>query len=335
MSTTEYDTAASEVATATGYGAANDYDIIIIGAGLAGLSAAIYTSRSNRRTLVIEKALPGGQIALTAEVENYPGFEEGIMGPELGEKLERQAARFGTQVLVTTEVAAIDLGDHDNPGALKRVVTADGQQYTARALILAMGAEHRKLGAPGEDRLASRGVSYCAVCDGAFFRNQTVVVVGGGDSALDEGLFLTKYAAKVVIVHRRAELRASKILQKRAFQNPKVEFIWDTAVTSINGQDTVESVGLRNLKTGEERDFPCQGVFIYVGYHPQSDLVKDVLELDDDGYICTDVHMRTNLPGVFAIGDLRTETVRQAATAAGDGVVAALAADEYLNTLAD
>jgi thioredoxin reductase (NADPH) len=335
MSTTEYDTASSEVATATGDGAANDYDIIIIGAGLAGLSAAIYTSRSNRRTLVIEKALPGGQIALTAEVENYPGFEEGIMGPELGEKLERQAARFGTEVLVTTEVAAIDPGDHDNPRALKRVATADGQQYTARALILAMGAEHRKLGAPGEDRLASRGVSYCAVCDGAFFRNQTVVVVGGGDSALDEGLFLTKYAAKVVIVHRRAELRASKILQKRAFQSPKVEFIWDTAVTSINGQDAVESVSLRNLKTGEERDFPCQGVFIYVGYHPQSDLVKDVLELDDDGYICTDVHMRTNLPGVFAIGDLRTETVRQAATAAGDGVVAALAADEYLNTLAD
>jgi thioredoxin reductase (NADPH) len=272
---------------------------------------------------------------LTAEVENYPGFEEGIMGPELGEKLERQAARFGTQVLVTTEVAAIELGDLDDPRALKRVVTADGQQYTARALILAMGAEHRKLGAPGEDRLASRGVSYCAVCDGAFFRNQTVVVVGGGDSALDEGLFLTKYAAKVVIVHRRAELRASKILQKRAFQNPKVEFIWDTGVTSINGQDTVESVSLRNLKTGEERDFPCQGVFIYVGYHPQSDLVKDVLELDDEGYICTDAHMRTNLPGVFAIGDLRTETVRQAATAAGDGVVAALAADEFLNTLTD
>lgn len=310
----------------------NDYDIIIIGAGLAGLSAAIYTSRANQRTLVIEKALPGGQIALTSEVENYPGFEEGVMGPELGEKLERQAARFGAHVLVTTEVSSLHVGE---PGALKRVIASDGQEYTGKALILAMGAEHRKLGAPGEDRLASRGVSYCAVCDGAFFRKQTVVVVGGGDSALDEGLFLTKYAEKVIVVHRRAELRASKILQKRAFNNPKVEFIFDAAVTLINGEEKVQSVTLRNLKNGEERDLACQGVFIYVGYHPQSDLVKDLLEVDDEGYICTDAHMRTTIPGVFAVGDLRTDTVRQAATATGDGVVAALAADEYLNTLAD
>jgi thioredoxin reductase (NADPH) len=322
----------TSAATATAGRPANEYDVIIIGAGLAGLSAAIYTSRSNRRTLVVEKALPGGQIALTSEVENYPGFEEGVLGPDLGEKLERQAARFGTEVLVTTEVTAIEIGGSGRP---RRVLTADGNEYTAPALILAMGAEHRKLGAPGEDRLASRGVSYCAVCDGAFFRNQTVVVVGGGDSALDEGLYLTKYAARVIIVHRRDELRASKILQKRAFNNPKVEFIWNTVVTAVNGEEKVESVALRHLQTGEESVLPCQGVFIYVGYHPQSDLVKDVLEVDAEGYICTDAHMRTTIPGVFAVGDLRTETVRQAATATGDGVVAALAADEYLNTLTD
>ncbi len=311
------------------------YDVIIVGAGLAGLSAAIYTARSNRHTLVVERALPGGQIALTSEVENYPGFDEGVMGPELGEKLERQAARFGAEVLITTEVTSLDLGRPHDPHHLKTVLTADGSRYQSRALILAMGAEHRKLGAPGEDRLASRGVSYCAVCDGAFFRNKEVVVIGGGDSALDEGLFLTKYASRVTLIHRRDSLRASKILQKRAFSNPKMAFIWDTRVVSINGEVNVQSVSLHNLKTGQESDLPCDGVFIYVGYHPQSDLVRETLDLDDEGYIHADAHMRTSVPGVFAVGDLRTDTVRQAATATGDGVAAALAADEYLNSLSD
>lgn len=311
------------------------YDVMIIGAGCAGLSSALYAARSSRRTLVLEKMLPGGQIATTSEVENYPGFDEGILGPELSERMEKQAVRFGAEVVSITEVTHIDLGDPDTLGSPKVVTTADGQTFAAKAVILAMGAEHKLLGAPGEDRLRSLGVSYCAVCDGAFFRDKDVVVVGGGDSALDEGLYLSKYAAQVTIIHRRDTLRASKVLQKRAFNNPKMRFIWNTAVTSINGDQTVESVSLHNLQTGEDSVLPAAGVFIYVGFHPNTDLVSDRLELDHEGYLCTDHHMRTKMPGVFAAGDIRTDTVRQAVTAAGDGVVAALAADAYLSSLDD
>ncbi len=298
--------------------------VVIIGSGPAGLTAALYAARANLEPLVVRGLQPGGLIATTAEVENYPGFVEGIGGFELADNMEKQAARFGARFLDTL-VTRVDAGQR--PFVL---TTDDGQQLTADTLIVSTGASPRKLGVPGEERLANRGVSYCATCDGFFFRGKKVVVVGGGNSALDEGLFLTRYVNELVIVHRRDTLRADPILQERAFSNPKIRFIWNSVVIAINGKDKVESVTLRNLKTGEVSELPTDGVFPYIGHVPNTDLFRGILELDEGGYIVTDGRTRTNIPGIFAAGDVTDHIYRQAITAAGDGCRAAMEATWYL-----
>lgn len=302
----------------------NDYDLIILGGGPAGLTAGLYAARARLRTLLVEKAIPGGQIATTTLVENFPGFPEGIMGPELSERMHQQAESFGLET-VYGEVTGIELVE-----GFKRVKTPEGD-YLAKALIIATGADPNKLGIPGEDRLTGRGVSYCAVCDGAFFKEQVIAVVGGGDSAIDEGLFLTRFAAKVIVIHRRHELRASKVLQERAFANPKMEFIWDTVVEEIMGDDEVKAIRLRNLKTGDSSVLELSGVFIYVGHRPNTEPFKGLIPLDERGYVIATDKMETGTPGIFVAGDVRVNSARQAITAAGDGATAALTAEKYIS----
>ncbi|MCG8346913.1 MAG: thioredoxin-disulfide reductase [Chloroflexales bacterium] len=298
--------------------------VAIIGSGPAGLTAALYAARANLEPLVIRGLQPGGLIATTSEVENYPGFVEGIGGYELYENMEKQAERFGTQYLDTI-VTNLDLSQR--PFTLE---TDSGQTVTADTLIVSTGASPRKLGVPGEEQLANRGVSYCATCDGFFFRNKRVVVVGGGNSALDEGLFLTRYVDELVIVHRRNQLRADPILQERAFENPKTRFTWDSVVTKILGDDTVTGVQMKNLQSGEETILETDGVFPYIGHIPNTSLFKDKLDLDENGYILTDGRTRTNIPGVFAAGDVVDHIYRQAITAAGEGCMAAMEATWFL-----
>jgi thioredoxin reductase (NADPH) len=298
--------------------------VVIIGSGPAGLTAALYAARANLEPLVVRGLQPGGLIATTSEVENYPGFVNGVGGYELAEHMEQQAARFGAQfkdAIIT----------HVNAEQRPFVLTTDGgEQITADTLIVSTGASPRKLGVPGEDLLANRGVSYCATCDGFFFRGKKVVVVGGGNSALDEGLFLTRYVEELVIVHRRDSLRADPILQERAFANPKVRFIWDSTVEAILGEDKVTGVRISNLKTGERHDMPTDGVFPYIGHVPNSWLFQDLLELDEGGYIRTDGRTRTKVPGLFAAGDVVDHIYRQAITAAGEGCMAAMEATWFL-----
>lgn len=303
------------------------YDVIIIGAGPAGMTAAVYTARANLDTLILERGVPGGQMANTADIENYPGFDN-ILGPELANKMLEHAKKFGAQYQYGDVKRIIDGTPY------KKVVTSN-KTYLAKAVIIASGAEHRKLGVPGEDRLAGRGVSYCAVCDGAFFRGKELVVVGGGDSAVEEGLLLTKFASKVTIIHRRDQLRAQKILQDRAFNNEKIHFIWDTVVEEILGDDVVRGVKLYNRKTKERWEFPCDGVFIYIGLDPLTDWVRDLGITNDAGYIETDERMRTRLKGIFAAGDVREKTLRQVVTATGDGSIAAMEAQQYIEELND
>jgi thioredoxin reductase (NADPH) len=303
--------------------------VIIIGSGPAGWSAGIYTARANLNPLLLTGNELGGQVAITMEVENYPGFPEGLTGPELVEKMRAQAEKFGTAV----EFDYVTEIDVDGPPF--RVETASGKTYRANALILATGASPRKLGVPGEELLTGRGVSYCATCDGFFFRGKDLVVVGGGDSALEEGIFLTRFANKVRIVHRRDSLRASSILQKRAFNNPKIEFIWDTVVNSINGENVVESVTLENVKTGEISELKTDGVFVYVGHLPNNQLFADKLAMDDEGYLITDRLMRTSVPGIFAAGEIQDHRFRQVATSAGQGVAAAMETEKYMAELED
>jgi len=302
-------------------------NVIIIGSGPAGWSAAIYTARANLHPLLITGNELGGQVALTTEVENYPGFPEGIDGPELAQRMRKQAEKFGTAVEVdyVTEV--------DVNGPPFRVKTASGKEYRSQALIVATGASPRKLNVPGEERLTGRGVSYCATCDGFFFRGKELVVVGGGDSALEEALFLTKFASRVRIVHRRDQLRAGAILQQRARANPKIEFIWNSVVTSINGHDRVESVTLQNVQTGEISELPTDGVFIYIGHLPNNELFKGKLAMDEQGYLITDKLMRTSVPGIFAAGEIQDRHFRQVATSVGQGVAAAMEAQKYLAAL--
>lgn len=299
------------------------YDVIIIGAGPAGMTAALYASRSNLKVLLIERGAPGGQMNNTAEIENYPGFES-IMGPELSMKMYEGVTKFGTE-----NVYGIvqDIQDH---GDYKEVITEDNS-YQSKTIIVATGCVHRKLGVPGEESFAGRGVSYCAVCDGAFFRNKRLIVVGGGDSAVEEAIYLTRFASEVVIVHRRDELRAQKIIQDRAFANEKISFLWDSVVDEIVGNDmVVTGAKIRNVKTGDVHLEPADGAFIYVGLEPLTEPFKNSGITNAAGWIETDQEMKTSIPGVFAIGDARAKDLRQITTAVGEGGIAGQQVYKYI-----
>ncbi len=299
---------------------------IVIGSGPSGYTAAIYLARAGLAPLVFEGAVTaGGALMNTTDVENYPGFADGIMGPELMDNLRRQAERFGAE-MVTDDVTAVDLTQDP------KVVRVGDTEYRAKTVVLAMGSAYRNLGIPGEQELSGRGVSWCATCDGFFFRGQDIVVVGGGDSALEEATFLTRFADTVTLVHRRDTLRASKIMQERAMSNPKMRFAWDTVVTEAVGELKLEKLRTKNLKTGEEGELAVTGLFVAVGHDPRSELVKGQVDLDDEGYVVQHEtsSTRTNIPGVFAAGDLVDHTYRQAITAAGSGCAAALDAERWL-----
>ena len=307
------------------------HDLIIIGSGPAGYTAAIYAARASLRPLVFEGGFEsGGALMNTTEVENFPGFPEGIMGPELMASMRAQAEKFGAE-LIADEATAVDL-----TGEIKVVRDSDDVAYRARAVILATGSGYRKLGLPKEDVLSGRGVSWCATCDGAFFRDKAVAVVGGGDSAVEEATFLSRFASSVTLIHRRDELRASKIMAARAQRDPKISFAWNSVVTALNGDTTLTSVTLSDTVTGEARELPVDGLFIAIGHDPRSALFAGQVELDAEGYVvCQERSARTSLPGVFACGDLVDHTYRQAITAAGSGCAAALDAERYLAELDD
>jgi thioredoxin reductase (NADPH) len=304
-------------------------EVIIIGSGPAGYTAAVYAARARLEPLVFEGSVTaGGALMNTTDVENYPGFRDGIMGPDLMAQMRDQAERFGAE-LVTDDVVEMDLS-----GAVKVVTDSSGKQHRAKTVILAMGSGYRKLGLPDEDRLSGHGVSWCATCDGFFFREQDIAVVGGGDSAMEEATFLTRFARKVYVIHRRDELRASKIMADRAMANEKIEFVWNSAVDAIHGEDKLTGVTLRDTVSGEKRELPVTGLFIAIGHDPRSELVKDQVHVDSEGYVLVQQPgTRTNLPGVFAAGDLVDHTYRQAVTAAGTGCAAALDAERYLADL--
>ncbi len=301
-----------------------NYDVVIVGAGPGGLSAAIYTARAKLKTLVLERATEGGQITLTNMVEDYPGFAS-ISGEKLADKFVEHAREFGVS-FANEEVMEMDLS-----GNVKKIKTDFGNEYTARVVIIATGSNPRKLGVPGENEFANRGVSYCAVCDGSFFKDKPVVVIGGGDSAIEEGIYLSKISSEVGVVHRRDKLRAQKIVQERAFKIPNMKFIWNSIVTQIGGNDSVEYVTLKNVKSGEITKYPTSGVFIYVGLVPNSQLVKNVVEMDDHGFIITNEHMETKIKGVYAVGDVRKTVLRQVITAAADGAIAAVDLTKYFD----
>jgi thioredoxin reductase (NADPH) len=299
-------------------------NVIILGSGPAGLTAAIYAARADLAPLVVEGIQPGGQLTITTDVENYPGFENPIMGPELMDVMKRQAARFGTQF----EFATVDRVELQGP---VKTVYAGDVAYQCRALVISTGASARWLGIPSEEKLMGHGVSACATCDGFFFRNQVIVVVGGGDTALEEATFLTKFGSKVYVVHRRDELRASKAMQDRAFKNDTIEFIWDSVVEEVMGDAKVAGVRLKNVKSGEERTLDCGGLFIAIGHTPNTEVFKGHLDMDENGYLLVESgSTRTNVPGVFAAGDVTDHVYRQAVTAAGLGCMAALDAERYL-----
>lgn len=304
-------------------------DVIIIGSGPAGYTAAIYTARANLKPLMIAGSVTaGGELMNTTEVENFPGFPEGVMGPDLMENLQQQAERFGTQIEFD-DVTEVRLD-----GDVKTVVTGSGQSYSARAVIVSTGSAYRELGLDDEKRLSGHGVSWCATCDGFFFKDQDIVVVGGGDSAMEEATFLTRFAKSVTVVHRRESLRASKIMQDRAFNNEKIKFIWNTEVYGIDGESKVTGIKLNNLLTGEKSELPATGVFVAIGNDPRVDLFRGVLDLTTDGTIAVSGRSsKTSLPGVFAAGDVVDPTYRQAVTAAGSGCVAALDVEHFLASL--
>lgn len=301
-------------------------EVIIIGSGPAGYTAAIYASRAQLKPLVFEGAVTaGGALMNTTEVENFPGFEHGIMGPQLMENMRAQALRFGTE-FITDDVTAVDL-----TGAVKTVTDGSGKTYSAKSIILAMGSAYRELKVPNEKRLSGHGVSWCATCDGFFFRGQTIAVIGGGDSAVEEATFLTRFAEKVYLVHRRDELRASRIMADRAHNDPKIEFVWNSAVVDVLGDDQVTGLRIANTQTGAESTLDVTGVFVAIGHDPRNELVKGVVDLDAAGYVVTKGRStQTSLDGVFACGDLVDHTYRQAITAAGSGCAAALDAERWL-----
>jgi len=300
------------------------WDVLIIGGGGAGLTAALYTSRAKLSTILFEKLTAGGQIALTDLVENYPGFPEGITGGEISKRMEEQAKRYGTEI-VYEEIQGIMPSD----GGFA-VKTTGAQDFLSRSVIVASGASYRNLEVPKERELTGRGVSYCATCDGAFFKEKELVVVGGGDSAMQEGIFLTRFATRLTVVHRRDKLRANPLLQERAFQNPRIKFIWNTVVTEVLGDKKVEGVRLKDLKTNEARDFKTDGVFVFVGHDPNTGFLKGLVELDEKGYVKTDEKLQTSVPGLFACGEVRVGAVKQLVSCCGEGCEAALACQSYL-----
>ena len=304
------------------------YDVIIIGAGPSGYTAGIYCSRAGYDTLILSGLLPGGQLVNTTEVENYPGFENGIMGPDLMIDMRKQSQRMGTTII---DDVVVDVDFRRKPF---KVLTAS-EEFEGRAVIIATGANPRKLGVEGEETFSGKGVSYCATCDGPFFRNQEIVVVGGGDSAIEEATFLTKFASNVHLVHRREELRASKIMQERAFNNEKIKFHLDSAVTLIKGDQKIQQVVLKNLKTNEETTHDAGGLFVAIGHDPNTQLFKGQIDLDDEGYIVLKNKTHTNMEGIFAAGDVHDRSYRQAITAAAFGCMSAIDVDKYLTETAD
>jgi thioredoxin reductase (NADPH) len=300
------------------------YDIAIVGGGGAGLTAALYAARARRATAVFERLGPGGQIATTGTVENFPGFPEGVNGLDLAQLMEQQARKFGAEIVYE---GVLGLERQPAGGFL---LETDSGQYQARAVIVTAGAEYNRLGVPGEAEFTGRGVGYCATCDGAFFKGEDVIVVGGGDAALDEGEFLTRYARSVNVVHRRDTLRATALLRERAFANPRMRFTWDSVVERIEGSDHVERAVIRNLKTGAVTTVPTGGVFIFAGQTPSSGLLSGLVELDQSGHAIVDLEMKTNVPGLFVAGDVRTQAARQLISACGDGATAAIAAEKWL-----
>ncbi|MFD1707585.1 thioredoxin-disulfide reductase [Siminovitchia sediminis] len=304
------------------------YDVIIAGAGPAGMTAAVYTARANLSTLMIERGVPGGQMSDTADVENYPGFDH-ILGPDLATKMFDHAKKFGAEYAYGDIKEIVD-------GDPYKIVKAGDKEYKAYAVIVATGAEYKKLGVPGEEEYTGRGVSYCAVCDGAFFKERELVVIGGGDSAVEEGAYLTRFASKVTIIHRRDELRAQKILQDRAFANEKIDFLWNYTVKQVNGEDgKLSSVTLVSTKDGSEREFKADGMFVYIGMNPLTHAVENLGITNEAGYIETDENMATRVPGIFAAGDVRDKLLRQIVTATGDGGIAAQSAQIYIESLKD
>ncbi|EKU48500.1 thioredoxin-disulfide reductase [Staphylococcus massiliensis] len=305
-----------------------EYDVAIIGAGPAGMTAAVYASRANLSTVMIERGMPGGQMANTEEVENFPGFDF-ITGPDLSTKMFEHAKKFGAEYTYGDIKGIEDKGDY-------KVVDLGSKTVTAKAVIISTGAEYKKIGVPGEEELGGRGVSYCAVCDGAFFKDKNVYVIGGGDSAVEEGTFLTKFAKKVTVIHRRDELRAQKILQDRAFKNDKMDFIWSHTLQSINEKDgKVGSITIESTKDGSEQTLDADGVFVYIGMKPLTQPFSDLGITNDVGYIQTDDAMKTNVAGIFAAGDVREKGLRQIVTATGDGSIAAQSAIAYIEELED
>ncbi|MFB7710196.1 thioredoxin-disulfide reductase [Streptomyces sp. NPDC056910] len=306
-------------------------NVIIIGSGPAGYTAALYTARASLKPLVFEGAVTaGGALMNTTEVENFPGFQDGIMGPELMDNMRAQAERFGAE-LVPDDVISVDL-----TGEIKTVTDTAGTVHRAKAVIVTTGSQHRKLGLPNEDALSGRGVSWCATCDGFFFKDQDIAVIGGGDTAMEEATFLSRFAKSVTIVHRRDTLRASKAMQDRAFADPKIKFAWDSEIAEVHGDQKLSHLTLRNVKTGETSELPVTGLFIAIGHDPRTELFKGQLELDDEGYLKVEApSTRTNLTGVFGAGDVVDHTYRQAITAAGTGCSAALDAERFLASLTD
>ena len=299
------------------------YDVIIVGGGPAGMTAGLYASRARLRTLLIENGLFGGQMTTTELIENYPGFPQGISGEELSRLMEEQAKRFGMEA-ISDEVEEIGLESD-----LKRVKTYDGE-FFCRALIICTGTEYRKLGVPGEEKFKGRGISYCATCDGAFFKDSRIMVVGGGDSALTEALFLTKFVSELTIIHRRDALRATKIYQERTLNHPKIKFLWNSVVQEIKGDSVVRSVVVKNVKSGEVKEVETEGAFLFIGLTPRTHFLKELVQMDESGYIVTNENCEASIKGIFAAGDCRKKLLRQISTSVGDGATAAFAAEKYL-----
>jgi thioredoxin reductase (NADPH) len=304
-----------------------EYDVVIVGGGPGGLTAGMYSARAELNTVCLEKLMPGGQIANTEIVEDYPGFES-IAGHELAKKIEDHARKFGLNI------------EYDSINKIKldgryKIIEGDNETYKAKAVIVGTGGQPRLLNVPGEKEFSGKGVSYCAICDGAFFKGQVIAVAGGGDAAVEEGIFLTKFGSKVYIIHRRDQLRAQKIIQKRAFDNPKIEFIWDSLVTRVNGTDQIESIEIKNVKTGATRTLEVGALFPFIGFVPNSNLFDFDVDKDESGYIITDTNMQTKVRGVYAIGDVRKQLCKQVTNAVGDGTTAAVAADKYIEAWND
>jgi thioredoxin reductase (NADPH) len=307
-----------------------EYDVIIIGGGPAGYSAGIYLARAMLNTLLIESNTILSQLILTDDIENYPGLPGKIKGFELINNFKKQAKYYE---LESIEGLVEQVKQNDSEKRKWSIITQKKSEYSTESVIAATGAKARKLGVPGEEELRGKGVSYCAICDGAFFKNQNVAVVGGGDTAIQEAIFLTRYASKVTVIHRRNRLRAEKLLQQRAFKNDTIDFMWDSTVEKIEGENKVENIKVKNVKTKAITDFKCDGIFIFVGFMPNTNYIKKIVKVDNSGWIITDPKMNTNIPGIFAAGDLRADTYRQIATAAGDGVTAALSCIKYISKM--